>query len=75
MIGIIPNWLRLFPSLRHLRFECDMLHNIGRLTDTKFVATVAFLCPGLETMVVETVVADEKHTFDLRQIRGNLENA
>jgi len=63
MIAIIPDWLQLFPSLRHLRFECESPDNIGQLTDTKFVATVATLCPDLETMVV-----GGEYTFDLRQI-------
>jgi hypothetical protein len=64
VMTIIPDWLQLFPNLRQVSFECNAPVNIERLTDTTFVATVANLCPDLETMVV-----DREHTFDLRQVR------
>jgi len=55
-LPIIPSWLQLFPSLRHLTFEQDLYLNgisyPGDLIDTEFAAAVASLCPGLETMIV-----------------------
>jgi len=56
MLPMIPSWLQLFPSLRHLTFEQDLSvnHDLypGDLIDPEFAAAVASLCPGLETMVV-----------------------
>ena len=69
MVNIIPDWLQLFPSLRHLRFECEKSTNIERLTDPTFIATVAILCPDIETMAV-----GGEHAFDLEQIREHLGN-
>lgn len=51
-MAIFPEWLRLFPSLRRLRFEKEGVVNAVCLTDAEFVSSVAMLCPGLETMVV-----------------------
>ena len=66
MMAIFPEWLRLFPSLRHLRFERAGVVNVVCLTDTAFVSSVAKLCPSLETMAV-----NQEPIIDLRRMRRN----
>ena len=70
MMAIFPEWLRLFPSLRHLRLDTEGVINVMRLTDAEFVSSIAMLCPGLETMVV-----NQGSIIDLGQIRRNRKDA
>ena len=64
MTAVFPEWLRLFPSLRRLRFEKEGVVNVVCLTDPEFVSSVAMLCPGLETMVV-----NQEPVIDLGRMR------
>jgi len=64
MMAIIPDWIQLFPNLRQLKFECKGPISTRQLTDTKFITTIAILCPDLEMIEV-----NEVHIFDLWQVR------
>lgn len=68
MLAVIPDWLQLFPALKHLKFEREAQVNMTKLVEPQYVATVSLLCQKLETMSVN------RETFDLQLIRRNLDN-
>lgn len=68
MLAIIPDWLQLFPVLKHLKFEREAQVNMKKLVEPQYVATVSLLCQKLETMSVN------RETFDLQLIRKNLDS-
>ena len=67
-IACFPDWLQLFPALRHLKFGTASGKNAGNLTEPKFMATISVLCQKLETIEVD------QQTFDLQLVRRNLGN-
>lgn len=67
MLAIIPDWLQLFPALKHLKFEREGHVNTTKLVRPQYLATVSLLCQKLETMSVN------RETFDLQLIRRNLD--
>ncbi|KIM41265.1 hypothetical protein M413DRAFT_445302 [Hebeloma cylindrosporum] len=66
MVAIIPDWLQLFPALKHLKFEREAQVNVAKLIEPQYVATISLLCQKLETMSVN------RETFDLELVRKNL---
>lgn len=66
MVAIIPDWLQLFPALKHLKFEREAQVNVAKLIEPQYVATISLLCQKLERMSVN------RETFDLELVRKNL---
>lgn len=66
MIAMIPDWLKLFPTLKHFKFEGEAYMNVARLIEPRYVASVAVLCQKLKTMDVD------RKTFDLGSVRRKL---